>query len=65
MDNSTFKYSVENLHAATQYECSVAARNEVGQGPDSTPILLITPAGEYHYSTSADSEAGSISLVCS
>ncbi len=46
VSNSTFTYSLENLVAAAQYECFVTARNDVGEGPASTPILFATPAGE-------------------
>ena len=47
VSNSTFTYSLQNLLSAAHYECSVAALNEVGEGPASTPILFSTPAGEY------------------
>ncbi len=46
VSNLTFSYSLENLIAAAQYECSVSARNEIGEGPASTAILFATPAGE-------------------
>ncbi|XP_064388131.1 uncharacterized protein LOC135336300 isoform X2 [Halichondria panicea] len=44
VSNSTFTYSLQNLLSAAHYECSVAALNEVGEGPASTPILFSTPA---------------------
>ena len=46
VDNSTFSFDLDSLIPATEYECAVAAENEIGQGPDSTPILFITPAGK-------------------
>jgi len=45
VDNSTFEYSLD-LSESTEYDCSVSAVNEQGQGPESASVLFTTPAGK-------------------